>query len=51
MINSILFVISFGELDISPVFFVLLLLISIFVFLSVLISTTKLIQTLVKDID
>ncbi len=51
MINFVLFIITFGELDISPAIFTILLLISVFVFLSVLISTTKLIQTLVKDID
>ena len=51
MVNTNLFIVSFGELDISPVTFGIILFIAVFVFLSVLISTTKLIQSLVKDSD
>ena len=44
-----LFLVSFGEIDISPLIFYSLIFISLFVFLAVLISTFKLIQSLVVD--
>jgi len=46
-----LFIVSFGEIDIPPLLFALIIFLTIFVFLAVLISTTKLIQSLVKDSD
>ena len=46
-----LFIVSFGEIDIPPYLFALIIFLSLFVFLAVLISTTKLIQSLVKDSD
>ncbi len=49
MDNLHLFMISFGEIDISPLVFSLIIFLTIFVFLAVLISTTKLIQSLVDD--
>ncbi len=47
----ILFMVSFGEIDIPPLVFALIIFLTVFVFLAVLISTTKLIQSLVKDSD
>ena len=49
--HSDLFIVSFGEIDISPLVFGLIIFLTIFVFLAVLISTTKLIQSLVNDSD
>ena len=46
-----LFIVSFGEIDIPPLIFGLIIFLTVFVFLAVLISTTKLIQSLVKDSD
>ena len=46
-----LFVVSFGEIDIPPILFALVIFLSLFVFSAVLISTTKLIQSLVNDSD
>ena len=46
-----LFIVSFGEIDIPPYLFALIIFLGLFVFFAVLISTTKLIQSLVKDID
>ena len=46
-----LFIISFGEIDIPPLFFGLIIFLTIFVFLAVLITTTKLIQSLVNNTD
>ena len=46
-----LFIVSFGEIDIPPLIFALIIFITLFVFLAVLISTTKLIQSLVEDSD
>ena len=46
-----LFVVSFGEIDIPPLIVSLIVLLTVFVFLAVLISTTKLIQSLVNDSD
>ena len=46
-----LLLVSFGEIDIPPVIFALLIFLTIFVFLAVVISTTKLIQSLVNDSD
>tara|TARA_Y100001968_G_scaffold111778_1_gene101257 strand:+ start:4190 stop:4348 length:159 start_codon:yes stop_codon:yes gene_type:complete len=48
---SILFIVSFGEIDIPPLLFALIIFLTIFVFLAVLISTAKLIQSLVNDSD
>ena len=45
------FIVSFGEIDIPPLLFGLIIFLTLFVFLAVLISTTKLIQSLVKDTD
>tara|TARA_Y100001968_G_scaffold118879_1_gene108342 strand:+ start:722 stop:880 length:159 start_codon:yes stop_codon:yes gene_type:complete len=45
------FIVSFGEIDIPPLAFALIIFLSIFVFLAVLISTLKLIQSLVNDSD
>jgi hypothetical protein len=46
-----LFIVSFGEIDIPPLLFAFIIFLALFVFLAVLISTTKLIQSLVKDSD
>tara|TARA_B100000700_G_scaffold317576_1_gene409200 strand:+ start:6370 stop:6528 length:159 start_codon:yes stop_codon:yes gene_type:complete len=46
-----LLLVSFGEIDIPPVIFALLIFLTIFVFLAVVISTTKLIQSLVNSSD
>jgi len=46
-----LFVVSFGEIDIPPFVVALIVFLTVFVFLAVLISTTKLIQSLVNDSD
>ncbi len=46
-----LFIVSFGEIDIPPYLFALIIFLTVFVFLAVLITTTKLIQSLVKDSD
>ena len=46
-----LFIVSFGEIDIPPLAFALIIFLTIFVFLAVLISTLKLIQSLVDDSD
>jgi len=46
-----LFIVSFGEIDIPPLLLALIIFLTIFVFLAVLISTTKLIQSLVSDSD
>ena len=46
-----LFVVTFGEIDIPPLMFALIIFLTFFVFLAVLISTTKLIQSLVNDSD
>ena len=46
-----LFMVSFGEIDIPPFVFALIIFLTLFVFLAVLISTTKLIQSLVNDSD
>tara|TARA_B100000579_G_C22715216_1_gene796557 strand:- start:60 stop:221 length:162 start_codon:yes stop_codon:yes gene_type:complete len=46
-----LFLVSFGELDIPPLLFALIIFLTIFIFLAVLLSTTKLIQSLVNDSD
>ncbi len=44
-----LFSISFGEIDIPPVMFYLIIFLTVFIFLAVLISTTKLIQSFISD--
>ncbi len=44
-----LFIVSFGEIDIPTYLIALIIFLSLFVFLAVLISTTKLIQSLVND--
>ena len=46
-----LFIVFFGEIDIPPYLFALIIFLSLFVFLAVLISTAKLIQSLVNDTD
>ena len=46
-----LFIVSFGEIDIPPLLFALIIFLTLFVFLAVLLSTTKLIQSLVKESD
>ena len=46
-----LFIVSFGEIDIPTYLFALIIFLTLFVFLAVLISTIKLIQSLVKDSD
>ena len=46
---SNLFIVAFGEIDIPPLIFSLVIFLTLFVFLSVLISTTKLIQSLVNN--
>ncbi|WP_269610232.1 hypothetical protein [Prochlorococcus marinus] len=46
-----LFAVSFGEIDIPPLLFALIIFLTLFVFLAVVISTTKLIQSLVDDSD
>jgi len=48
---SNLFIVAFGEIDIPPWIFSLVIFLTLFVFLSVLISTTKLIQSLVNNSD
>ena len=45
------FIVSFGEIDIPNWIFALIIFLTFFVFLAVLISTTKLIQSLVNDPD
>tara|TARA_B100001113_G_scaffold207990_1_gene170489 strand:- start:1180 stop:1341 length:162 start_codon:yes stop_codon:yes gene_type:complete len=45
----VLFIVSFGEIDIPPLAFALIIFISIFVFLAVIVSTLKLIQSLISD--
>ena len=45
------FIVSFGEIDIPLYLFVIIIFLSLFVFLAVLISTTKLIQSLVNETD
>ena len=46
-----LFIVAFGEIDIPPLVFTLIIFLTIFVFFAVLISTIKLIQSLVRDSD
>mgnify|MGYP004392739203 CR=1 FL=1 len=46
-----IFLISFGEIDIPQWIFTLIIFLSFFVFLAVLISTAKLIESLVNDSD
>ena len=46
-----LFLVTFGEIDIPPWLFALIIFLTLFVFMAVLISTTKLIQSLVNDSD
>ncbi len=46
-----LFIVSFGEIDIPPLLFAFIIFLTLFVFVAVLISTTKLIQSLVNDAD
>tara|TARA_Y100001968_G_C19097338_1_gene590788 strand:+ start:523 stop:681 length:159 start_codon:yes stop_codon:yes gene_type:complete len=46
-----LLLVSFGEIDIPPWIFGLIIFLTLFVFLAVLISTTKLIQSLVNNSD
>ncbi len=48
---NLLFLVSFGEIEISPLVFGLIIFLTLFVFLAVLITTTKLIQSLVNDSD
>tara|TARA_Y100001968_G_C19085796_1_gene585261 strand:+ start:509 stop:667 length:159 start_codon:yes stop_codon:yes gene_type:complete len=48
---SDLFLVSFGEIDIPPFYFALIIFLTFFVFLAVLITTVKLIQSLVDDFD
>ena len=48
---NILFIVSFGEIDIPPLLFSLIILLTLFIFFAVLISTAKLIQSLVSDGD
>ena len=48
---SVLFMVSFGEIDIPPFIFGLIIFLTFFVFLAVLISTTKLIQSLLNNSD
>ena len=49
--STFLFIVLFGEIEISPLVFGLIIFLTLFVFLAVLISTTKLIQSLVNDSD
>jgi len=49
--TNYLFIVSFGEIDVPPVVFGLIIFLTFFVFLAVLISTAKLIQSLVNDSD
>ena len=51
MFYSVVFIVGFGELDISPLFFSLIIFLTLFIFFAVIISTTKLIQSLVDDVD
>ncbi len=46
-----LFILAFGEIDIPPFVFALIIFLTLFVFLAVVISTAKLIQSLVSDSD
>ena len=46
-----LFIVSFGEIDIPTWIFALIIFLTLFVFLAVVISTTKLIQSLVNESD
>ena len=46
-----LFIVSFGEIDIPPLLLALIIFLTLFVFLAVLISTAKLIQSLVSNSD
>jgi len=46
-----LFIVSFGEIEISSLLVALIISLTLFVFLAVLISTTKLIQSLVDNSD
>ena len=46
-----LLIVTFGEIDISPLLFTLIIFLTIFIFLAVFISTIKLIQSLVNDSD
>ena len=48
---SNLFIVSFGEIDIPPFIFAMIIFLTIFVFLAVLISTAKLIQSLINEAD
>ena len=48
---SDLFLVSFGEIDLPPFYFALIIFLTFFVFLAVLITTVKLIQSLVDDFD
>ena len=50
-LTNYLFIVSFGEIDVPPVIFGLIIFLTFFVFLAVLISTVKLIQSLVNDTD
>tara|TARA_B100000579_G_scaffold291758_1_gene242333 strand:- start:249 stop:407 length:159 start_codon:yes stop_codon:yes gene_type:complete len=49
--TTYLFIVSFGEIDIPPWIFALIVFLTVFVFVAVLISTTKLIQSLVNGSD
>ena len=46
-----LFIFSFGEIDIPPYLVAIIIFLTLFVFLAVLISTSKLIQSIVRDSD
>ncbi len=46
-----IFIVSFGEIEIPPFIFALIIFLTLFIFFAVLISTTKLIQSLVNDSD
>jgi len=46
-----LFIVSFGEIEIPTWIFALIIFLTVFVFLAVLISTTKLIHSLVDNSD
>ena len=50
-LTNYLFIVSFGEIDVPPAIFSLIIFLTFFVFLAVLISTAKLIQSLVNDSD
>ena len=47
----LLFLVSFGEIDIPPLIFGLIIFLAFFVFVAVAITTIKLIQSLVNDSD